>query len=400
VSNVDISGQFQHGFKKNRSTVTALMEIVQSIARAMDENKVVAVAAIDLSAAFDIVDRNLLLAMMRARGFTSSLLALLEEWIVDRSTYVSVGDVVSDKRSLKSGVIQGSILGPVLFSIMLNGLSKFENLVAYADDITTWAVGESEEAAAQELEYKLDHVFRHLKAIGMVCNTEKTEVVFFHRVRKIIKDIKVDEAMIRSKEYMKLLGITLDSHLSWAKQTEEAISSASRALGGVKIISKYFSSGERSRLLKTYVFSKLYYAQEIWLHPSLAKSVIKRLTQFSGRALAVVCSEEASFIKRHQMTGFQLPIERAWYVTSVCCFKLYNDSLNELEWENLKRNRIKSSRNTRFQSIRSNNYKVGMNLLSNRAWHVRDLIMADWFNLPLHVFKKRVMSALQSFKIP
>jgi hypothetical protein len=391
LCNIDISGTFQHGFKKNSSTVTALMEISQLVAAALDNNKVVGAATLDLSAAFDIVDRRLLLQVLTDLGFTYSLVNLIDEWMTNRSSYVSIDECSSNLSSSESGVIQGSILGSILFTILIRGLSQVENVVAYADDLTVLVVGESEEQTKSELELKIEQTLQYLKQVGMVVNHEKTEVIFFHRSVIISKSVKVGDVLVQSKDHVKLLGVFLDSKLTWRKQSEAAISAASRAFGGIRVISKYFSNNEKIKLLKSHVYSRLYYAQEVWLHPSLPRSVMDRLNSFSGRVLSIACPTIASYEKRHQILSVQSPLSRAKYVTALCCHKLINRHLNQTELDNLLLNKISSPRCQAFQSVRNNNFKVGMNRVSNRAWHVKNTIPLSWFELSLTSFKRKVI---------
>ena len=77
----DLFTNKQHGFRKGRSTVSAARVLQREIAKAMDENNYVAVASLDLSSAFDVVNTNLLLTRLSIMGLPQDILALIKEWL-------------------------------------------------------------------------------------------------------------------------------------------------------------------------------------------------------------------------------------------------------------------------------------------------------------------------------
>ncbi len=112
---VDMTGEMQHGFKKNKSTTAALM--LQNITtKAMDEDCYVAVASMDLTAAFDIINMDLLLKRLKIMGIPNDNIQLIMAWLNNRVAYVEVGSTCSEYFEVDFGLGQGSIQGPVLFN--------------------------------------------------------------------------------------------------------------------------------------------------------------------------------------------------------------------------------------------------------------------------------------------
>ncbi len=128
TKNVDITGERQHG------TVIAPKEIQSQIARRIDEGQYVAMGSLDLTAAFDVVDVDLLMKQLLTLGLPSDWLDLLEAWLRDRATFVEVSADRSMHYNVNIGTVQGSILGPVLFSLFISPVFKMNNIVAYADE--------------------------------------------------------------------------------------------------------------------------------------------------------------------------------------------------------------------------------------------------------------------------
>jgi hypothetical protein len=119
LNNIDLTGKMQHGFKKGKSTVTALKEIQSQIATKIDQGQYVAMGSLDLSAAFDVVNVDLLIQRLNILGLPTDWMSLLELWLRDRAAFVEVSVDQSMLYDINIGTVQGSILGPVLFSLFV-----------------------------------------------------------------------------------------------------------------------------------------------------------------------------------------------------------------------------------------------------------------------------------------
>ena len=118
----------QFGFRKNHSTFHALILIVDKIQRAMEEGNYSCGIFIDLSKAFDTVNHNILLGKLERYGIRSIAKDWFASYLYNREQFVSIGNIVSDKRPISCGVPQGSVLGPLLFLINVNDITSCSNL--------------------------------------------------------------------------------------------------------------------------------------------------------------------------------------------------------------------------------------------------------------------------------
>ena len=125
---INLAGKQQHGFTKNKSTATAGLTLQSLIARALDDNKYVLLASLDLSAAFDIVNVPLLVKQLRVAGLPNDVVELIEVWLKSRYFYVSVNGKESYIKETWFGIIQGSILGPTLYAIFIAPLFLIDYL--------------------------------------------------------------------------------------------------------------------------------------------------------------------------------------------------------------------------------------------------------------------------------
>ena len=113
-NNIDLTGKSQHGFKPKHSTLTAGMQLQTLISKAVDEDMYALMASLDLSAAFDVVNIELLLERMVVIGLPIDVISLVKIWLTDRYFYVSLDGDNSYVRDCNVGTVQGSILGPIL----------------------------------------------------------------------------------------------------------------------------------------------------------------------------------------------------------------------------------------------------------------------------------------------
>jgi hypothetical protein len=129
----------QHGFIKGRSTLTNLLESVSDWTLALDNKRTTSVIYIDFSRAFDMVSHPKLLSKLRSYNISGDLLCFITDFLSNRSQRTRVGNSLSEIKELISGVIQGSCLGPLLFLLYVNDVTRIlDNCVEaklYADDI-------------------------------------------------------------------------------------------------------------------------------------------------------------------------------------------------------------------------------------------------------------------------
>jgi hypothetical protein len=173
-------------------------------------------ASLDLSAAFDVVNVDLLLVRLRKMGLPTDVINLLESWLKDRQCYVEVRSSCSQYFDSNDGTVQGSILGPVLFSLFMSPLLEKEDLVSNADDSYLIRGNKNKQTALQRLQFQIQKVENWLTSSGLKVNMEKTEIVIFHKTDTATSSIKLHEIEIHTKKQMSVLGVIFDSKLEWS----------------------------------------------------------------------------------------------------------------------------------------------------------------------------------------
>ena len=186
----DLGERFQSAYKAHHSTKTALMRVQNDNASALDNSRAMMLAMIDLSAAFDTVDHTKFVTLLQAKyGVMSVALEWFRSYLTGCHFRVKVGDCRSDLHSLRCGVPQGSVLGPIAF-IMYT--AQLENIVRrhglsyhkYADDMQIYgdfdpASDADRQCTQQQLEECLTEIRAWMLSYMLKINDDKTELMVF-----------------------------------------------------------------------------------------------------------------------------------------------------------------------------------------------------------------------------
>ena len=267
----NINSDMQHAYKAGYSTSTALTCLTDEWFKQIDMKSVVGVVLLDFSAAFDIIDHELLLMKLSAYGFKDSAIDLLKGYLVNRQQCVMFNGSLSNIETLQCGVPQGSCLGPLLYSIFVNDMPyvlKNAGMGIYADDTTMYVSSESIEHVNEVLQLELKLVSEWIMENKLKLNVLKTKCMVIGSKYALRTDKKLSlslkgAAMEQVKE-VKLLGVTIDETLSWSTQINNTVV---RMINGIYAIrrSAHMLTNTKIRLvIQSLVLSNLDYCPVIW----------------------------------------------------------------------------------------------------------------------------------------
>jgi hypothetical protein len=209
----------QHGFLRNRSTVTQLLQVFSNINNILDKGDQADVVYFDLSKAFDSVPHKLLLEKLKFFGITGSLHDWISSYLTNRLQRVTLNGASSDWLHVTSGVPQGSILGPLLFILYINDLPNClsENTLCaiFADDTKIYRHITSHQDLTI-LQRDINTVNAWSKTWGLTFNQKKCTILSLKRNNKPLEYIYSMENSPLPRTYdAPDLGITITSNLSW-----------------------------------------------------------------------------------------------------------------------------------------------------------------------------------------
>ena len=266
----------QSGFIKGDSCVSQLLSITHGIHMNLDANPSLDTKGIflDMSKAFDKVWHEGLIYKLRSHGTQSKLLDLLKSYLSNRRQRVIINGTSSSWKPIKSGVPQGSVLGPLLFLIFINDLP--ENIVCnpklFADDVSLNAVMSDNTNSNENIENDLKLIHDWSVKWKMVFNPDITkpaeEVLFTNRTSSIYSPISFDGIAIKSVDDHKHLGLVLDSKLTFNKHIDEKISIANRGIGIIRRLYHYLPRKSLIQIYKSFIRPHLDYCDIIYHKPT------------------------------------------------------------------------------------------------------------------------------------
>ena len=192
--------------------------MVEKWLKALDNSELVGIILVDFRKAFDLVDHSILLKKLELYKFNQVSINWFRSYLSDRKQIVSFKDTDSACVTVKYGVLQGSILGPILFLLFINDLPLYTKVRSglYADDATLYEINR----AKQEIERKLQLAIKDLaiwcKQNSMIINTEKTKAMLVSTWQRRTRiddnlDILLNNVQLLTVSNENVLGVHIDN---------------------------------------------------------------------------------------------------------------------------------------------------------------------------------------------
>jgi len=220
----------QFGFRKNYSAEDAIIKSISTIQNAIKRKNKCAAVYIDLKKAFETVPHQILLNKLDKCGVRGHANELIKNLVIDRHQLTDYNGIKSDETTSKTGVPQGSVLGPLLFLIFINDIFKINdnkdiNIILYADDMIIICEGLTDKDVQNKLNNINVSLTKWLKDNIMNINAGKTEYMIFSISGNTTTDykIKIDGNIINKTSSNNYLGIDIDNCLKFNKHIDNVI---------------------------------------------------------------------------------------------------------------------------------------------------------------------------------
>jgi hypothetical protein len=287
----------------------------------MENQHVVILTLLDMSSAFDTVDHDLLLLRLSAAGIKGDALKWYRHYLTNRTQLVLVNNgIKSSSRKLTCGVPQGSVLGPLLFSLYISGIRHVfqrHNIEyhCYADDLQLFIAAKPAEipAVSEKLNGCLAEVSNWLQMSHLSLNGNKSEVIVFGSKTTLSKcppiSIQIGESSVTpSVSGVRDLGVHLDSLLSMNTQVNKVSSLAFNSLRLISRIRRSLDIRTCKLLVDSLVFSHIDYCGSLLF--GINSTLVKKLQRIIHSAIRLVeCLARTDHVTFHCRQHRWLPAQ-------------------------------------------------------------------------------------------
>lgn len=287
----------QSGFRRGYGCETALLCITDDILTARDRGLVTVLVLLDFSKAFDTVDHGVLVSLLRDCGFGVGTVNLIGEFLRGRRQSVQLGARRSSPLPLSAGVPQGSIIGPLLFSLYVRDLSskmRYCRVHSYADDTQLYLsfVPSEWEAAVRHINRDLESLAEFSLARGLAVNPTKSQVLVMSgpSIRDALKDkinIKLNSTTLPVVDSARNLGLILDNDFRYRQQMNIYIRNAYINLKKLFPHRSILSTKAKTALCEAFILSQFTYCASLY-HPAIDKHTEYRIQKIQNSCIRLI----------------------------------------------------------------------------------------------------------------
>ena len=333
----NIISEKQAAYLRGDSTTLQLTFITHKIRQAWAEGKIAHGCFLDVSAAFDCVWHNGLLAKIKHAGITGELYDLLTSYLADRKARTCVEGQFSETTNVYAGVPQGSRLGPILFILYINDIATQLDLdstpLIFADDTTLLAFGDNTTETVEHLNNDLRKIAAWARTWKLKFNGDKSKDLIFTPNKTCLNNsppIYLNGELLDRVGAHKHLGLTLESDLNWNMHLNKVIKHANLKLS-ILLRVKDLARPTLDMMYKLHVRSIIDYALPVY-GPALDRNQIAKLEKIQYFAARVATSTPkcSSTEKLYKDLGWESISTRIKYLSISLFHKIHTNATRPL----------------------------------------------------------------------
>lgn len=300
----------QFGFRKGKSTETALLAIKENILQSIEKGTYTLGLFVDFSKAFDCLDHNILLKKLTSYGIRGKSHDLLNSYLSNRSQCVCISNHQSSLLPISCGVPQGSVLGPLLFNLYINDIVHIDNsvqFIIYADDSTVLISGNDPNALVSHCNDVLEKLSVWSQLNRIEINTQKTKAILFRARNK--KFILENSLMIQDKnidlvDTHKILGVYFSCHLSWDTHVNYVARKISSVTGAMSRCRTVLPQEVKLQLYNALFAPHVSYCSLVWA--STTRANIEKIIVLQKRYLRYLANIDHHSTTRHLFAKYKI----------------------------------------------------------------------------------------------
>ena len=259
----------QYGFLKNSNTLCAATDLLNYICTEMDKKRTVLAIFIDLKKAFDVVDHKVLLKKLYLLGIRGNIHSIIKTYLFNRPQYVSLNNAKSDSIVNACGVPQGSVLGPLLYTILVLSLQKINfsgKYFTFADDTVFLYSGSDLNNLQNRVNNDLTNYSHWLLHNRLKLNADKTVYMIFQQKNTVSSNIQlnINNSTLSQVQTTKYLGLIINEKLNWSEHIKKLNNKIIPMLGALHRCAKYLNNTNRYLIYNAYILCNVRYLINIW----------------------------------------------------------------------------------------------------------------------------------------
>jgi hypothetical protein len=389
----------QYGFRKRRSTISALYRFTNEILNIIDSKKHAIAMMLDMSKAYDRVSHRVLLDKLYGIGVRGITHRWFKSYLEKRQQFVEIDHYNSTQKCLntcrsqkslvKYSIPQGSTLGCILFLLYINDLPKIldNNCILYADDITVVLQCDDNDHFKQQLNITMEKIIHWLNDHNLKLNVFKTKLIQIKPRQKnpINTDFSYGNEKLVTVNSCALLGIEVDSELNWKKHVAKIsgkLSQFTYALYQLKsctnlktAISAYYAYGH----------ARLNYGIILWGN----STHVSNLFILQKKCIRILVNIKQTESCRCHFTHLKILTLTSMYIYEICKFVRNNKTILEQNRDNCStvyhnlrsRNKLTNSL-SKMQIVRAGTHHMAVNIYNGVPLNIRKIEKFTMFCLP------------------
>lgn len=400
----DVIHPHQSGFRPNHSCHTSLIHMIDSWIKDIDSNRYVGSVFLDLKKAFDLVDHEILVHKLKLYNFSKNTVDLFKSYLSNRTQVIKDGSQVSKQCIIKSGVPQGSILGPLLFILYINDLALETNssITQYADDSTIYKSDKNLSALETILQSDIDKIEKWCKVNNMAINPSKTTCMIVsskskrHKNNEPTLHLQIGGKTIENVTVQKTLGVYVDNTLTWNFQLKKVCGKLNSNIALMKRISYYLTYEMKILFYNSYILSKMDYCYSVWGNNRKSINTMNKIQSRVGKIISRNTIPRKDSNNVYKWLSFESKIlyqvAVLVYKGEICETPNYINQLLTVSRNSSYCLRSKTMRNLEIPKFNTELFKQTFSYMSVKAWNALPIEIRKINNL--QTFKKALKSHL------
>ena len=298
VESAGLISDFQHGFRKSRSTTHAVTQLLNYVNQGLNNKMPTVAIFIDFKKAFDCLQYSVLLDKLKALNLSDNAVEWIRDYLTNRQQCTKANWITSEPEAIKQGVLQGSILGPLLYILYANDIAQTitkSKFAFYADDTVIYTSSKKVKVAVKRIQKDLNGLVEWCQKNGILINSSKTKFMVFstQKVEEYYPPLMIDADEVERVSNFCYLGVVLDQHLTFDGHAKYVLNRVAAKVYQLRWLKEFLTNRAALMVYKNMILPIMEYG-DIYLI-SASKENKNKLQKLQNKALRCALDKEKRF---------------------------------------------------------------------------------------------------------